>query len=188
MYTSEDVSRRKQLAAVAYNKLKFILDSKRTSIELKARIFQAFISSIFLYNSELWTLNKKLEHKIDVFQRSLLRRMLKINWQDRITNEELYERTKQEKWSDIIKIRRLNWFGHLMRLPEETPAKIALKESERKTRKPPGRSKQTWMKQIKNQVEDLKLDYNDIENLTSNRTLWRTLISERAMSTHDVTA
>jgi hypothetical protein len=121
--TAEDIKRRKRLAIVAYNKLKFILDSKKTTITMKSRIFTAFISSIFLYNSELWTLNKKLENIIDVFQRSMLRKMLNIKWTDKMTNIELYEKTNQDKWSETIKNRRLKWYGHLMRLPDETPAK-----------------------------------------------------------------
>ena len=181
--TAEDISRRKQLSMMAYNKLKFILDSKKTSIQMKIRIFNSFIASIFLYNSELWTLSKKLEHKIDVFHRSMLRRLLKIIWKDKITNEELYEKTNQEKWSETIKKRRLHWFGHLMRLPDETTAKQALRECERKTRKPQGRPKLTWLKQIRNQIEEMKLNYQDIETLTSDRFMWRTLIDEGAMST-----
>ena len=44
----------------------------------KVRIFNTFVSSIFLYNSELWSVTKQLESKIDVVQRSLLRRILKF--------------------------------------------------------------------------------------------------------------
>jgi hypothetical protein len=36
--------------------------------------------------------------------------------------------TDTTPWSEAIKKRRLNWFGHLLRLPENTPAKLALKE------------------------------------------------------------
>ena len=129
-----------------------------------------------------WTLTNKLDHTIDVFQRSLLRRILNISWKDKVTNDELYEKTKAEKWSNNIKRRRLNWLGHLMRLPDETPAKQALEESHRKARKPQGRPKLTWMKQVQNQLKDMKIDYNDIHNLTSDRTLWKQLISEGAMS------
>ena len=117
---------------MAYNKLKFILNSKKTSIQMKIRIFNSFIASIFLYNSELWTLSKKLEHKSDVFHRSMLRRLLKIIWKDKVTNEELYEMTNQEKWSETVMKRRLHWLGHLMWQPDSTSAKQALKECERK--------------------------------------------------------
>ena len=187
--SNEDINRRKQLAMMAYNKLKFILDSKKTSTLLKMRIFSSFIASIFLYNSELWIMNKKIEHKIDVFQRSLLRRALKINWKDKVSNDELYEQSNQDRWSTVIKTRRLHWFGHLMRLPDETPAKLALKESERKIKKPQGRPKLTWLKQVKDQLKEMKIDYQDIETLTSDRLSWRILISsEGAMSTKTITA
>ena len=130
--TAEDINRRKQLSMMDYNKLKFILDSKKTSIQMKIRIFSSFIASIFLYNSELWTLSKNLEHKIDAFHRSLLRRLLKIIWKDKVTNEELYGMKNQEKWSETIKKRRLHWFGHLMWLPDGTSAKKAHKECEKR--------------------------------------------------------
>ena len=107
-WSLEDISRRKQLSMMAYNKLKFILDSKKTSIQIQIKIFNSFIASIFLYNSELWTLSKKLEHKIDVFHRSTLRRLLKIIWKNKVTNEELYEMTNHEKWSETIMKRRLH--------------------------------------------------------------------------------
>ncbi len=84
----------------------------------------------------MWTLTNKLENTVDVFQRSLLRRILKISWKDKITNDELYEKTKAKIWSNEIKRRRSNWFGHMMRLPEETPAKQALEESEKSKKTP----------------------------------------------------
>ena len=70
-----------------------------------------------------------------------------------------------------------------MRLPDDTSARQALKECERKTRNPKGRPKLTWLKQIRNQIKEMKINYQDIETLTSDRFMWRTLINEGAMST-----
>ena len=50
-----------------------------------------------------------------------------------------------EPWSKTIKRRRLNWVGHLYRLPKETPARQALAEYQRKTKHPVGRPKPTWV-------------------------------------------
>ena len=41
---------------------------------------KAYTASIFLYNSSLWTLTKKLEKKIDTFQRNLLRKIFNVKW------------------------------------------------------------------------------------------------------------
>ena len=55
--------------------------------------------------------------------------MLNIKYPKIITNAKLYHITKESEWSNIIKCRRLRWTGHLMRLPDKTPAKLALEES-----------------------------------------------------------
>ena len=93
------------------------------SVKLKIRLFDTYISSIMLYNSELWTITPKLEKEIDAFHRRLLRKILKLGWPKKTTNEKLYHITKAEPWSTTIQRRRLKWTGHLLRLPEETPAR-----------------------------------------------------------------
>ena len=63
--THEDIKRRKQLANAAFIQYKEILTSKKIELKIRLRLFNAYISSVFLYNSELWTLTKTQENKID---------------------------------------------------------------------------------------------------------------------------
>ncbi len=121
--------------------------SHSTNITLKTRIriCEAYVSSIFLYTSKVWTLTKALEKTIDVFQRNLIRKILDIWWPYKINNKILYKHTKQEPWSQNIKRRRLRWLGHLMRLPIETPVQQALQESLRPTKRLLGKPKSTWI-------------------------------------------
>ncbi len=125
-----------------------------------------------------------------MFQRTILRRILKIRWPEKISNDELYERTKSQKWSKVIKARRLHWFGHLMRLHEETPAKRAYKEATRPCLKPQGRQKTTWLDVVYKDLEGVILkkkggggnnggggDYISFEQFAQNRHNWRNLIS-----------
>ena len=147
--TRKDITRRKGFAMAAYNKMKHILENQHISTDIKMRIFNAYVSSIFLYNSELWTVTQALNHEIDVFQRILLRKIMKIKWQDHISNENLYTMTNQHPWSKTIKKRRFSWFGHLARLPVETPVIKALTEFRRPVRKPKGKQKTTWYQMIK---------------------------------------
>ena len=42
------------------------------------RTLDAYVGSIFLYNSELWTVTQDMEGQIDVLQRNFLRRTLGI--------------------------------------------------------------------------------------------------------------
>ena len=179
--TEKDIKRRKGLAISAYTKLKYILESKRTNINLRIRTFDAFVGSIFLYNSELWTLTKQMEQKIDAFQRSLLRKMLGIRWPDKITNENLHRETNTTNWSKEIKRRRLSWYGHLLRLQEGTPAKQALEETRRKTKKPQGKPKMTWHQKVNKDLEESGANLKLIETVAKNRTAWRAVVGS-AMS------
>eukprot|EP00923_Selenidium_pygospionis_P050565 GHVN01087397.1.p2 GENE.GHVN01087397.1~~GHVN01087397.1.p2 ORF type:complete len:100 (+),score=4.35 GHVN01087397.1:39-338(+) len=73
-----DIKRRKGQAMNAYRKKEKILKSKKICLSTRIRAFNAYVTSIFLYNSELWTLTKDKEKKIDTFQRNLLRKFLNI--------------------------------------------------------------------------------------------------------------
>ena len=178
--TENDIKRRKGLAIDAFNTLNKFFANPRASITTKAKIFKAFITSIFLYNSEIWTLTKEQERKVDVFQRSLLRRILKVTKLDKIRNEDLYEKTRTTPWSQLIKQRRLRWLGHLLRLDERTPARQALDEFNRKTKRPRGKPKHTWWQMIEKDTAITNIDH--MTQLANDRAAWRDLVRACAMS------
>ena len=184
--TEEDIQRRKILTIDSMTSYEDLYKSKRISIPLKVRTFLAYSASVFLYNSELWALSETLEKQIDAFQRKLLRRVINIRWPKIITNEKLYELTGIIEWSKIIRKRRLKWIGHVMRLNENTPVRLALKESITGIRRKVGRPKITWIKVIKKDLAlididlDINLDETSIEieliELTRDRCQWKNLI------------
>ncbi len=54
-----------------------------------------------------------------------------------------YEKCGVKKWSKTVKERTLGWYGHLLRLPDNTPVKWALKEARWQVKKPKGEQKLT---------------------------------------------
>ena len=93
------------------------------------------------------------------------------NWP---TNTELYDNTKQIPWSEKITKRRLSFFGHVCRLPEEAPAKIALKEAQCKIKKPRGRPRTTFLRQIEKELQTKYLNcINDAIDIAQNRQVWK---------------
>jgi hypothetical protein len=174
MDTEKDIIRRKHLAQNAYSKLEDIFNTSKVKIPTKIKIFSAYISSIFLYNSETWTLTKNQEKAIDSFHRRLLRKILNIKWPKTLKDNEVYAITKETPWSKRIARRRLNWYGHLNRLPKETPARQALEEIRRPALRPKGGQKQTWIKNLDKQLESLrKFPEEDLDSLTHDRSAWR---------------
>ena len=139
MRRHQDVKRRKILAMNVANSMKEIFFGD-ISIEVKVRSFNCYVSSVFLYNCETWTLTKTIENTIDLFQRRLLRiAVLNVKWPNIATSDIVYAVTRQISWSQVITRRELSWFGQLFRLSDDTPARITLQYSLRQTKKPRGR-------------------------------------------------
>ena len=120
---------------------------------------------------------KTLEKKIDAFQRRLLRRAINVKWPKKISSKELYRKTQVRKWSDTIKTRRISWYGHALRLPEDTPAKIALNESERKLKKYQGGQLTTWSQMIKRDLEEINVDPREAKHTAQDRKEWRKIVA-----------
>ena len=186
--TEEDIGRRKQLSNVMYNKYKGKIICKKLSLTTRMRLFRTYVTSVFMYNCEIWTLTKKLENDIDIFHRKFLRNILNIKYPYVIRNEELYKRTNEEPWSNIIRRRRLRWTGHLHRIPENYPAWIAFEESQRisGTMKKTRGNKLTWKKQMTNDLSSIKETQNtSVRDMARDREWWRSVVvNDAAMFTN----
>ena len=111
--------------------------------------------------------------EIDICKTEVSKTILNIHWQDKITNVELYRRYKLKPWSEVIKEHRMKWYGHLLRLNEKAPTRLALKKAERKVKKPKGDQKLTWMKLIGKDLDEYKTPRCEAEMLAQDRTAWK---------------
>ena len=152
-------------------------------MKTKIRILEVDIKSAFPYNSKLWTLTNLLAKEIDIFQRGIIKKIFNIHWQDKITYVELYRGYKLKPWSEVIKECRMKWYSHFIKLIEKAPARLVLKEAERKVKKLNGGKKLTWMKLIGKDLDEYQIPRCEAETLAQDRTAWRNLISHR-MSAH----
>ncbi len=181
--TESDFLRRKRLASASYQQHKTKLESSKISLDVRIRLFNAYISSIFLYNTEMWSLNITLEKRIDRYHRNLLRKILKIKWPYTLSNHKVYERTGEAKWSEKIKKRRMSWLGHLLRLPPKAPAKQALTEALIPVQRPKGRPKTTWISSINEDLKKidptlkLSTESSKVLEIAEDRKRWREIVN-----------
>jgi len=69
--------------------------------------------SVAVCGSETETMGTNEERVVNVFEMWSRRRMLKIKWTDRITNDEVFQRTKEERLRlKILKNRSHSCIGH----------------------------------------------------------------------------
>ena len=70
----------------------------------------------------------------------------------------------------------MRWFGHLMRMNQETPARLALREAQKPSKNPRGRPKTTWIKMMKTTLkEHLNLKWEEASEQAQDRDRWRAL-------------
>ena len=175
--TNTDFKRRKILATTSMSNFKHVWESKHLPLRIKMRIFNACVAPVMLAGSELWTLSETLKKKINAFQRKLLRRILDIKWPKKISNVKIKEIIEYEEWSETVLKSQIRWYGHALRLPEDTPCKIALNEFNRKTKRPRGGQRQTWIKQIHKTLEEMNIDTTNIEEIAKDKKRWRSIVN-----------
>ena len=85
------------LAKVMFNNKKQPLCSNNLSLETEKKLIKSCIWSVALYGSEMWAAGKNEERIIGAFETWCWRRMLEIKWTDGITNDEVFQRAKEER-------------------------------------------------------------------------------------------
>ena len=109
------MNRRNSLCLCALKKFDFVWKNPFITIPLKVFVYQTFVKPIFQYNSSTWISNKRIENKLDIFQRKHLRRVLNIFYPKKIQNNELYRVTNSQPFSESVRFYRKRHLGHLLR-------------------------------------------------------------------------
>lgn len=124
----EDILRRKTPSTAAMNSMnKVWVRNKRISIEKWLKLYNLLVKPVLMYNSSTWGMTKKDMESLDAFHRKQLKKLWKINWKQKITNEQLYRMSKTIPLSKQIAKARWKLFGHVLRLNIETPAQKSIK-------------------------------------------------------------
>jgi hypothetical protein len=103
------------MTKAAFNKKKTFVTSK-LDLNLRKKLVKCYIWNIALYGAETWTLRKVDQKYLESFKMLYWRRMENISWTDRVRNEDVLHRVKEERnILHTIKRRKVNWIGHILR-------------------------------------------------------------------------
>jgi transcription termination factor 2 len=110
------------------------------------------------YGAETWTLTNKIEKKLMTWERKILRKTCgptKENGQWRIkTNSELITKYKSQGIVTVIKIRRLEWLGHVNRMNETRSIKKIF-EGKLEGKRGRGRPRLRWINDAEDDLRKL---------------------------------
>uniref|UniRef100_A0A0B7BUE4 Endonuclease-reverse transcriptase n=1 Tax=Arion vulgaris TaxID=1028688 RepID=A0A0B7BUE4_9EUPU len=122
--------------------------------------------------------------RLSVFHHSCLRRILGIFWPVKISNNQLLQDTRQEAMNDILKKRRWKWLGHVMRMRQEMPARIALTWTPEGKRKK-GRPRTTWRRMMEEELDTASLTWGSALKVARDRRAWKVLSEAPCVTRHD---
>ena len=93
-----------------------ILESRDITWLTKVRLVKAMVFPIVMYGCESWTI-KKVEHwRIDAFELWCWRRLLRVPWTARRSNQSILKEISPEYWLEGLMLKlKLQYFGHLIR-------------------------------------------------------------------------
>jgi len=96
---SSEIIKRICQAKIAFNSKKTLLASRNVNLKIRKNLLKTYVWSIALYGCETRTITIEEENRrrLESFKMWCYRRMLRISWVDRITNEEVLERISEEK-------------------------------------------------------------------------------------------
>ncbi|KAL9978803.1 hypothetical protein ACROYT_G016367 [Oculina patagonica] len=137
--TGVDIQNRLNKARGAFMSLRPMWRSASYSTKTKLRIYQSCVLSTLLYGCECWRMTEHDLSKLASFHTTSLRKILRIFWPQKISNDQLLKQTKQEDIRTIFTWRRWRWIGHVLRKDNNNIAKTAMRwtpEGKRKRGRP----------------------------------------------------
>ncbi|XP_078585927.1 uncharacterized protein LOC144867734 [Branchiostoma floridae x Branchiostoma japonicum] len=132
-------------------------------------------------------MNNTLAARLDGFDSRALRRISGTRWHERVRNTELREQTGQPPASSLAAMRRVRWYGHVLRLPPEHPTRALLDFNPKKAgwRRPRGAPRTRWMDVVTRDLQSINITLHQAQQAATNRGWWRTIV-QKVGSTHHV--
>ena len=134
----------------------------------KLRIFNSNVKSVLLYGCETWRTTKTMQQKIQTFFNTCLRRIYKIQWQEKIRNEDLWEQAGQETVAKQILRRKWGWIGHTIRKPASITTRQALTWNPQGKRKR-GRPRNSWRRDTDAELKQQGTNWSGMTRAAHNR-------------------
>ena len=129
MYASETIqnckNRTGHMDTLNIVMVSFIWNSSQLKLSTKLKIFKSNVIAVLLYGCEAWRMTKNDATKLDVFLHKNLRRLLKIYWPMKVSNEEIRNRANISAISEQIFRRRWRFIGHVLRMDANQHPKTA---------------------------------------------------------------
>ena len=105
------------------------------TLPTQVHIVKAMVFPIVMYGCESWTIKKAEHQSIDVFEMWCWRRLLRVPWTTRRSNQSILKEISPEySLEELIMKLKFHYFGHLMRRTDSLEKTLMLGKIESRRR------------------------------------------------------
>ena len=109
-----EIKRRLLLGRIVMTKLDSILKSRGITWSTKVHLVKAMVFPVVMYGCESWTIKKAERQRTDAFELWCWRRLLRVPWTARRSNQSILKEISPEHSLEGLKL-KLQYLGYLMR-------------------------------------------------------------------------
>ena len=133
---SHEIKRRLLLGKKVMTNLDSILKRRDITLPTKVHLVKAMVFPVVIYGCESWTIKKAERRRIDAFELWCWRRLLRVLWTGRRSNQSILKEISPECSLEGLMLRlKLQYFGHLMQRTDSLEKTLMLGKIEGRRRR-----------------------------------------------------